>query len=360
YVSDGQEHPAEFHRRKRAISADSTGHLSQIRRGLQQLSQMVEERGDATLAETPLPRQITDYLIQNRPEMISAGALLNQAYVGTLSQLRRELGYVGPRPLPPDIFRQIHDRAYDRVQKEYERYRPVDRPWLSLGALVSAQLNGEGAGARAAWLTERRQDEGDTAAYRPVPFRETLDGLRRLGLAADLVEVDGQAQQRWRWPGPGAAMAEPEVQLTAVMGQPAGSAVAAGGTSGDSVAVPAPMLGLDEVPYWLDRAGKKRPGPVRESRVPSQRGQARTTRLLRQMAAEQRLAGRELHIKEERDGLYAVNAMGQPLGKLSVDTALGFTTGQRVVLDTLYLYERSGKTHTRFSLQDTNETVSEI
>ena len=34
YVSDGQEHPADFWQAKREIPLDSDGHLSQIRRGL--------------------------------------------------------------------------------------------------------------------------------------------------------------------------------------------------------------------------------------------------------------------------------------------------------------------------------------
>ncbi|MCB0019304.1 MAG: hypothetical protein KDE09_16050, partial [Anaerolineales bacterium] len=65
--------------------------------------------------------------------------------------------------------------------------------------------------------------------------------------------------------------------------------------------------------------------------------------------------GRELYIKEERDGLYAVNALGQPLGKVSRDTALGFAAGERVVVDGLYLHQGRDGIHMRLSLKTSGE-----
>ena len=372
YVSDGQEHPADFWRAKREIPLDSDGHLSQIRRGLMALDQQVKERGEAVLATATLPTQITDYLIQHRPEMIDAGAQLNKAYVGTLATLRKELGYANNLPLPADIFRQLHDKAYDRVQKEYERYRPVDRPWLSLGAMVSAQLNGEGASARAAWLTERRQDDVSVSVEdttlsrqrvssrkRPVPFQETMEGLRRLGLAADLIEKDGQAERHWRQVPANDSKARPAIAVSSQIESFAESSIQTEAQPSGAeernklmvATVPAPMLGLDEVPYWLDRASKERPGPIRENRTLSQRGQKRTTKMLRQIASRQSLSGRILYIKEEEDGLYAVNEVGQRLGALSLDSQTHFVNGQQLVLDKLFLHEGQQRTHVRFSLK---------
>ena len=163
---------------QQAAKTDGTHWLDQIEDSINKHVNRVRDIRDEMVQQTRPPKELFDYALE-RPELVQAGARLNQKYAGAVASMRNTARQEN-REMRVDDWEAARQIAIAELNKT----PPEDRGRVLLGSIASVYMSKEPGNDGVAWLMGPKNEQG----LRESGFaQQTIREMRKIGILSDLI-----------------------------------------------------------------------------------------------------------------------------------------------------------------------------
>ena len=175
-----------------AALTDGSHWVDRVEQSINAHVERVKEIRDEMVEETRPPKALFDYAFE-RPELLDAGARLNQRYAGAVNKIRDQ-AWVEGRSLSSDDWESARQIAI----QELNRTPAEDRGRVLLGSIASVYMRERPGNDGVAWLMGPKNENG----LRDPGFAQlTMEEMRKIGVLDDILpDPTGRGLIRYRAP----------------------------------------------------------------------------------------------------------------------------------------------------------------
>lgn len=166
-------------RSQQANVTDGSHWLDQVETEIKAHVSRVRDIRDEMVQDTRPPQKVMDYAL-DRPDLVKAGARLNQVYAQAIRKQRTEA-----QSENRDMTNDDYERARLVAYSELEKTIPEDRGRVLVGSIASVYMRDKPGNDGVAWLMGQRNENG----LRDPGFAQmTIQEMRKIGVLSEIIE----------------------------------------------------------------------------------------------------------------------------------------------------------------------------